>query len=349
MSAFGAGRVQAELRLSFDEIRPGIWAMLQPEASRFNDSNSVVLISDEDVIVVDSQANPATVRALIAAIRERTDKPVRYLVNTHFHSDHTRGNFVYRKEFGNVEIVGHRSLIDDIPKRAAPDLDNELTLYRREIPAGEERLAQGIDRAGQAMDEEGLATLAAQIEAARAVLADLESIEWIVPTLAVEQSLTFNRSVGPIEVRTVHAHTPGDLVVYLPDARVLVTGDVLDDLPYGGHGYPSDWVAALNELEALDWEVLIPGHGQVRTGDEAREHLRTVRSLFELMISSASRAEQLETDMDMARSAFLESEDLEPLRRQLVGDDPVAEKAFDDFVPASYERALLEAQGRLPD
>ncbi|MCP4201612.1 MAG: MBL fold metallo-hydrolase, partial [bacterium] len=274
--------------LTLEEVAPGVWAALQPEARRFNDSNSVVIISDRDMLVIDSQSEPATVRALIAAIRERTDKPVRYLVNTHFHSDHTRGNFVYTDEFPGVEIIGHPTLLEDIPNRSAPEL--ELELYRREIPAGEERLATGVSRAGGALDDEGKETLAEQIAAAKQVLAGLESIEWAEPTLTVPESLTLSRSVGPIEIRAVHAHTRGDLVVLLPKAGVLITGDVLDDLPYAGHGYPSAWVEVLTELESWDWQVMIPGHGRVRRGPEARAHLARVRSLFEPMIAAAGDA-----------------------------------------------------------
>ncbi len=94
---------------------------------------------------------------------------------------------------------------------------------------------------------------------------------------------------GAEAVRVKHwrAHTWGDSIVYLPDSGVLVTGDVLDDLPFGGHGYPSSWVAALEELGTY--------------------------------------------------------------RQQLAGDDPIAGRAWDNFMPPTIERAWLEARGELPD
>ncbi len=339
----------ADSDLSFEEIRPGIWAALQPEPLRFNDSNSVVLVSETDVVVIDSQANPATSRELLDRIAKATDKPVRYLVNTHFHSDHTRSNFVYRDRFPKIEIVGHRTLAEDVPARAAPDLDGELALYRSEIPAGEERLAKGVDRQGEALDEAGRTTLAGQIEAARETLAGLEAIRWVAPSLDLTDRLTLHRSLGPIEIRPVHAHTRGDLIVYLPRARVLVTGDVLDDLPFGGHGYIGDWVSVLTELETLDWDLFIPGHGRIRRAAEARAHLATVRSLFELMLSVARQAKASGQDLEAARATFLASEALVPLRSTLAGDDPLGARVFDDFVPAGFERAFLEVTGRLPD
>lgn len=339
----------AEDQVSFEEVRPGIWAALQPEALRFTDSNSVVIFSGQDVIVIDSQASPESSRNLIARIRAHSDKPVRYLVNTHFHSDHTRGNFVYRDLFPRVDIIGHATLRADIPARAAPDLESELDLYRREIPTGEDRLAKGVNRGGEALDDAGSSLLASQIDGARKTLFELESIRWELPSLTVNDSLTFQRSVGPIQIRSVHAHTRGDLVVYLPEARVLVAGDVLDDLPFGGHGYPGDWIEVLNELERLEWNVLIPGHGRIRHGDEARAHLSTVRALFELMLSWAHKAAASDLDLETARSSLLESEDLAPFRASLAGDDSVAGRAFDNFVPAGFERAYLEVTDQLTD
>lgn len=337
----------AELEL--EEVRPGIWAALQDDTARFNDSNSVVIVSDEDVVVVDSQSDPATVHALVAAIRQLTDKPVRYLVNTHFHSDHTRGNFIYRDEFPGVEILGHPSLLEDVPNRSAPELERALEYYRREIPIAEEQVATGLDEDGQALDDEARATLAAQIARAKTKLAGLETIRWQLPTLTVPQSLTLQRSVGPIEVRAIHAHTRGDLVLHLPKAGVLVTGDVLDDLPFGGHGYPADWLDVLDELAELEWQVMIPGHGSVRTGPEARAHLALVRSMFESMVSAARKAVDSELDLEAAQEAFVGSEEVAALRAQLAGDDPIAGKNFDHFVPSGFERAYLEAKGELPD
>jgi glyoxylase-like metal-dependent hydrolase (beta-lactamase superfamily II) len=335
--------------LSLKEVSPGVWAALQSAQVRFRDSNSVVIISNHDVVVVDSQSDPATVRGLIAAIRERTNKPVRYLVNTHFHSDHTRGNFIYRDAFPGIEIIGHPTLIEDIPKRSAPDLESELELYRREIPAGEARLARGINRDGEGLDEEGKISLAGQIESAKRILADLESIEWVAPTLTVPKSLTLRRNVGPIEIRAVYAHTRGDLVILLPEAGILITGDVLDDLPFAGHGYPSDWVEVLTELDTWEWDTMIPGHGRIRKGKEARAHLATVRSLFELMIEAGRDAATTGSDLENAKAAFLETQDLAILRAELAGDDPAAGRNFDRFVPAGFERAVLETQGELPD
>lgn len=354
LAALGAGGLLGAApapaaELTLQEVGPGVWAALQDSARRFDDSNSVVLVTDRDVVVVDSQSDPATVRSLIAAIRELTDQPVRYLINSHFHSDHTRGNFLYRKAFPELEIIGQTTLLQDIPNRSAPDLERALEYYRREIPIAETQYADGVGDQGETLDEEARAALGEQIAAAKIKLAGLETIEWALPTLTVDSALTLRRSPGPIELRAVHAHTRGDLVVFLPESKVLITGDVLDDLPYGGHGYPSDWIEVLDTLDGWDWDVMIPGHGSVRRGAEARAHLAVVRGMFALMVAKAGEAAATAVDLETAKAAFLESAEVAALRGRLAGADPVAGKNFDHFVPPGFERAYLEAKNELPD
>ena len=105
----------------------------------------------------------------------------------------------------------------------------------------------------------------------------------------------------------------------------------------------------LRRFEDWDWDLMIPGHGRVRKGPEARAHLATVRSMFELMVSAAGEAIASETEFEDAKTAFLASEAVAILRAELAGDDPVAGKNFDYFVPPGFERAYLEAKSELSD
>jgi glyoxylase-like metal-dependent hydrolase (beta-lactamase superfamily II) len=131
-------------------------------------------------------------------------------------------------------------------------------------------------------------------------------------------------------------------VVWIPDVGVLATGDLLDDLPFGGHGYPGSWVAALRGLEELPVEVIVPGHGAVRHGGE---HLALVRAMFESIVEQVAVAVAAGTALEEAQARI----DLDGFRRALVGDDAVAARAWEAFIPATVERAWLEARGELPD
>jgi glyoxylase-like metal-dependent hydrolase (beta-lactamase superfamily II) len=313
------------------EVADGVYAALQPSAGRFNESNSAIIVNDRDVIVVDSQSSAAQVRELVAEIRKLTDKPVRYLVNTHFHSDHTQGNEIYREAFPGVEIIGHPTLLEDVPRRAGAYLEEQIATYDAAIAEAEATLGRG----------EGPADLADRLARGREHVALLRAIALVPPTLTVDDRLVLYRGERRVEILHFRAHTRGDLVVYLPREKVLVTGDLLDDLPYGGHGYPSSWVATLDALERLDFERVISGHGRVQEG---KEHLARVRALLASVIAQAAAAVAEGKSLEETQASV----DLSALRPGFVAEgDEAAARAFDEFMPALVERAYLEARGEI--
>ncbi len=315
------------------KVAEGVYAALQPAANRFNESNSVIVVNDTDVLVVDAQSSPAKVRALIGEIRRITDKPVRYVVNTHWHGDHTQGDFVYREEFPEVEFVGHATLSEDVPGRAAPQLREDNQKLAAAIAEAEKRLAGEGD---PLTDEERL-DLQGRVERSKIRWADLESVRWIVPTLEVGEEFTLRRGSRSIRILHRPGHTRGDLILHLPQEKILVTGDLIDDLPYGGHGIPSQWLASLKSLEELEFDSMITGHGQIHRG---KEHLRLITRLVQTIVEGAARAAGEGLDLEQAKKSV----DLSSFREVLAKDD-AASRAFDFFMDAAVERAYREAKG----
>jgi glyoxylase-like metal-dependent hydrolase (beta-lactamase superfamily II) len=325
------------------QVADGVYAALQPEAQRFNDSNSVILVNDRDVVVVDSQAKPAAVRELVAEVRKLTDKPVRYVVNTHWHGDHTQGNMVYAEEFPGVEIVGHATQIEDVAQRAAPYLADQIVQYEEGVAGAERWLEAGVKDDGTALTEEERTTLPGRIERTHLYLAALRSVEFVPPTIAVDEKLVLHRGKRRIEILHFEAHTRGDLVLYLPEEKVLVTGDLLDDLPYGGHGYPSSWIRTLDALEKLDFERVVPGHGRIQDG---KAQLVAVRAMLQGVVEQVAAASAGGKTLDEVRAAV----DLSASRRALAGADEIAQRVFDAWLPELVDRAYLESRGELdPD
>jgi len=132
----------------------------------------------------------------------------------------------------------------------------------------------------------------------------------------------------------------------LAPGRLVATGDLLDALPYGGHGYPKEWIAALDELETLGFDRVVPGHGPVQEG---AGQLRLVRELFSQIVHLAETAVRSGEGLEAARDRAMETAALRSLRERLAGEDTRANRAFDGFVPPTFERAYLEASGTLPD
>lgn len=324
---------------TFQQLAPGVVAALQPEAERFNDSNSVIITTDQEVIVVDSQADADAVYALLRWIDEGTTKPVRFLVNTHWHSDHTQGNEIYRRAFPkDLTIVGHETLMEDIPGRAAAYVVEEIGRLESAIPEAEARLESGLTADGKEMTEEEKKQLAVGIEGARERLEAYRQTRFLPPELTYRDRLVLRRPGRTVELLHFQAHTRGDTVVYLPDDKILITGDLLDDLPYGGHGYPGEWIRTLETLEALDFKIQVPGHGRVRQGkDHLRLVLRMLRSLVEQTRTAAAAGKTLE----VTQAAV----DLGEFRTLLAGNDPPAQQAFDAWMPETIARAYAEARG----
>ena len=321
-------------------VAPGVYAALQPEDKRFDDANVVVVLGSEALLVVDAPADASFARRVCAEIRKLTDKPVRYVVNTHWHADHTQGNAVYRRELGpSIEFVGHDTLLLDVPERAERDLRERVARLDQRIPEAERQLALGKDEDGKEIPEERRAAQRAAIDRARSWLERNRDAEFVVPSLPYSESER-TLSLGDREVilRHARAHTRGDTVLFVPDARVLITGDVLDDLPFVGHGYPREWIAVLRDLEGLDATAMIPGHGPVFHG---AEQLRDVRGYLEDLVAQVGKAAVGQRTLDEARASI----DLSAWRATLAGDDPAAGRFFDGTVGAAIERAWDEARG----
>lgn len=327
--------------LTVEVLSPNAYAVLQSVENRFNDSNTLFVIREGGLLVVDTQASLAATRAVIAEIRSRTELPVRHLVLTHWHGDHVQGIAAYREIWPEVEVVGHATLSADIPERAQPQLEGDIELYENAIAEAGDRLQRRVSREGEPLDDAGVEQLTGAIGRAKVVLAGLEA----QPRPLAIPDLTYAREleVGG-QVRLLHrrAHTRGDTLVLVPDVGVLATGDVLDDLPFGGHGYPREWLAVLEELLELDFEIVVPGHGRVRRG---KDHLLRVRDLYASIVVQVDSAVERGLDLESTQEAM----ELEGFKEALVGDDPVAGRAWGSFIPATIERAWYEARGELPD
>ncbi|MCB1033613.1 MAG: MBL fold metallo-hydrolase [Acidobacteria bacterium] len=325
---------------NIEELASGVYVALQPTAGRFNDSNSVIILTEQEVIVVDSQANADAVGEIVRWIDEASRGPLRFLINTHWHSDHTQGNDIYRRVYPkDLTIIGHESLVEDVPKRAGAHLEEQIEALTQALPEAEAQLESGLGADGGEMSEEARARLRIGIERARLRLERYRTTRLLPPDLTYRDRMVLRRPGRTLELRHVRAHTRGDTVIYLPEDRILITGDVLDDLPYGGHGYPGDWIRTLEELESLDFEIQVPGHGRVRHG---KAHLRLVLRMFRSLAEQTRSAAKGGKSLEETQAAV----DLGEFRTLLAGDDATAQRAFDAWMPETIARAYAEATGQ---
>ena len=225
-------------QLQVARLADGVYAILQPFEARFNDANSFIVVLGDDVLVVDTQYTPSSARAVLAKVHKLTDKPIRWVVNSHWHGDHAHGNQVYRDAFHGVQFIAHRNTREDMEKRATPELREEVENGPQQIADAEKRLAAGVGHDGKPMTDEQKARLAKRIDVARQQLAKFRQTEIVLPGLTFEDSLTLHDAGREVRILHFTGHTRVVVVVYLLAEKILFTGDLLDDLPYTGHDFP---------------------------------------------------------------------------------------------------------------
>jgi len=344
---------QDEPPLNVETVAPGVHAALQVPTLRLNDANSVLIFDPEapeaGALVVDLPSRAGAARWWVERLGALSPGPVRFLLNTHWHSDHTQSNEVLKKATPGIVLVGAENLRQEVPERAAAYLAEQIERMPDAIAAGEDQLARGVDREGKALDEAGKARLAAALVAARERLEGWKRVTFLVPDLTypipgeatTAEPVVLHIGSVAVELHPFRGHTRGDTVVYLPQRKILLTGDLLDDLPYGGHGYLDDWIPALEALRGFDFEILIPGHGGVYRGEAGHRHLERVLKMFRAIRTAVREGVAAGRSLEEIQSAL----DLEPHRVALTGGDPALQREFDAFVPGTVERAHKLAVG----
>jgi glyoxylase-like metal-dependent hydrolase (beta-lactamase superfamily II) len=205
--------------VSFDRLSENAYAYTAQ-----GDPNTGIVIGDDAVLVVDTQATPVMAQDVIRRIRAVTDKPIRYVVLSHYHAVRVLGATAYRPQ----QIIASRDTYDLIAERGEADMKSEIERFPRLFRAVE----------------------------------SVPGLTW--PTLVFERSLTLWLGKLEVRILQLgRGHTKGDSVVWLPKDRILFSGDLVefDATPYAGDCYFEDWPTTLDALAALKPAKLVPGRG----------------------------------------------------------------------------------------
>jgi glyoxylase-like metal-dependent hydrolase (beta-lactamase superfamily II) len=230
MSGFASTQDLEDKKISFEELGPGLYGYTAE-----GDPNSGVVIGDRSVLVIDAQATPIMAGDVIAHIRAVTDKPIKYVVLSHYHAVRVLGASAYK----DAEIIASDVTRDMIVERGQQDMDSEIGRFPR--------LFRGKE--------------------------SIPGLTW--PTLTFHKRMTLwlgNREVHIIHIG--RSHTAGDTIVWLPKERVCFSGDCVEfgATPYCGDAHFADWPNTLAAIQALGPERLVPGRGRSLTNaQEVRE------------------------------------------------------------------------------
>jgi cyclase len=325
------------------KLADGVFAIQHKNLNDGNVSgNTTVIIGDREVFVVDSSYLPSLAREDIAQIRKWTDKPVGYLLNTHFHNDHNNGNKTYLDAFPSVAIIAQEETKKDM------DLIQPGNIERgpKQIAATIAALKEGKTPEGRTPSEDEKKQVQEILPALEQQEAEFKTMVYQPPTLTFVDNLDIN--IGKREVQVKHlgrGNTPGDAIVYLPKEKILVAGDLLvHPIPYTYDGYPAEWAQTLQNMAQLDAAIIVPGHGPV-LHDKA--YLSLVSDLLKSAVEQVrARIRQLGFPGAQTLNEIKGSVDLTPFRAKFAGDDKDLQAKFDDMTEYLVKITFSEAAQR---
>ncbi|WP_288254355.1 MBL fold metallo-hydrolase [uncultured Hydrogenophaga sp.] len=302
--AFASQADLQDKKITFEQLSKHCWAYTAE-----GDPNSGVIIGEKFIMVSDATATPAMAQDLIARIREVSDKPIKYVLLTHYHAVRVLGASAYVAE-GATEVIASRGTYELIVERGAEDMQSEMERFPR--------LFRGAD--------------------------SVPGLTW--PTLVIgdgtpgrQGSLTVD--LGGVKVEIWHpgqGHTRGDTIAWVEDEKVLFSGDLVEYEAgvYTGDAQLEEWPATLEALRALKAEAIVPGRGEAMKGNadvnKALDYTkRWVTTLFQAGKEAASAGMDLKAAMAHTRKSM----------------DPVFGHVFiyEHCLPFDVSRAYDEAKG----
>jgi cyclase len=232
--------------------------------------NAAIFVRSKDVVVVDAHSRPSAAASLISQMkREITTKPVRYVINTHFHSDRIQGDHAYR-------LTGEK--VDFIASAATGQLMANLAVARMKASVGEvpQQIDTLRDQAAHATSAGEKAFCADQIQQLQSYQAELKDFTPELPTITFDKSYLLKDPAYDLHIEFHgHAHTAGDVVVYCPQERAVATGDVIHGfLPNIADGFPRIWPGTIDSIGTADFNTILPGHAALQTGRTVMINLR---------------------------------------------------------------------------
>ena len=307
------------------------------------ESNALFIINERDVVVVDTGIFAETGHLMAAEVKKLTSLPVRYVVNTHWHDDHHGGNSAYRDLWPDAEVIAHRDTRIDIIERTYAARSKSIAGMTESFNKYQRWLATGKDDDGKALTDDRRVRVAEIVAFFRADLPKFNALREAPPTITFADKLVLQRGTRTIELRWLGlGNTRGDVVVYLPNERIVATGDLLVlPIPFACGSYYEEWAITLAKLDQLDADILLPGHGPIQRD---RNALRAVQALLTALVREVKAAVAAGATLDETRKRVTLAE----WKEKFAGDDKAKQTAFSSFVlQAAIERLWRQARGEV--
>lgn len=325
------------------KVTEGVYVITHKDApDTFPQGNTLVIIGDKDVLVVDSCLLPSSAKEDIAQIKQLTDKPVRYLVNTHWHFDHNNGNGNYAAAFPNLMIIAHtetQKMIENYNPVSIANYANRRERFKKMLETGK-------DNDGVPLSDALRKDLEVSLVGLDEVVAEFKNISLTPINISFTEDLNLNLGNREVQIKFLgRGNTAGDTIVYLPKEKIAAVGDLMvHPVPYFFGGFPAELPATLEKVSLLNLQSIIPGHGEIlHDNNYMNQIIALVTEVNNLIKKETTNNPTLKIE-EMAKIAR-QKIDVPAWRKKFAGENKengdYFEESFDSLIKSAFKEALI--------
>jgi glyoxylase-like metal-dependent hydrolase (beta-lactamase superfamily II) len=340
-SPFGPAAHAADpFAMEWRELARGVWVGVRPVSYRSPVmTNTTVVIGNQGVLVFDAAGFAIQGERLVQKVAELTDKPITHVAISHWHGDHSMGDYEVLGKFPDAEVIAHeftaRYNASPNGEKVEPRDPKAEAEYRARV---EKALATGVRSDGTPVTPEMRVFYVELLEHFDFVGEEIQRRQQTPPTRTMTDKVVIDLGGRTVELRHIApGNTKGDMILWLPEERILATGDiVVRPTPYGFFSYPRSWATVLRELKNFDAKYIVPGHGDLMTDTAYVDLLAETMDLVADQVDAAVKAGK---SLDETRAAM----DWTPVEKRFVGDDGMLAFLFNLW----FKTPIVEAQYNL--
>jgi glyoxylase-like metal-dependent hydrolase (beta-lactamase superfamily II) len=331
---------------SWQQLAPGVWAGIRQDPFELpQEGNSVFVVTEQGVVVFDAGGSPMMGESIVAKVRSITDKPITHIIISHWHGDHMRGLQAIQAAFPQAQVFAHPHSRDFIVSTQERWLKRRVSMVPNILRAVDVALGNRQDLSGRPLIKEEKAWLEKGLANAGQLDRENNRTAYVIPTSTFENRMTLY--LGSREIQFLHlgnAHTAGDIVMWLPQEKIVATGDIVTGpVPLMPSPYTGTYVDVLNRIKALGFRTLVPGHGLVENDSQYIDLLiDTIQAVSTQMKGLV--AEGLSEEKAIAKVDF------SAVEKRFTHGDPFLTNRFKDYVAsfALADAAYLVETGKGP-
>jgi len=270
-----------------ERLADGVYAAVASEQG-YAICNAGIVDTGDKTIVFDTFISPDAARDLLKASKQLTPNKATYVVNSHYHEDHIRGNQVFSTNVDIISTIWTREAI-------AQNEPEEISWEKENVP---QRIIEAQSKLGAEKDPKRRRELAFSIVYYRAMSESHPKLKTRLPNITFEHKLIIHGTQRTVELLPFAGHTASDIVLYLPEEKIAFMSDLLfiNIHPYLPNGFPTDWKQSLSNIQALGIQTAVPGHGPVgRSADLSvmTQYIQSLEDIATNMVKSGKSAKEV--------------------------------------------------------